>query len=59
MVKTELTAKERYVVSIILEEARRCMEYDAEAQDYKDDSSFIMRLEKGEMAALTRAIKKI
>ncbi len=59
MKTTELTSNERYVVNMILEEAKRCLVWNSDQGNYEDDAGFIMTLEKDEMAALTRAIKKI
>lgn len=44
---------------MILEEAKRCLVWNSDQGNYEDDAGFIMTLEKDEMAALTRAIKKI
>jgi hypothetical protein len=57
--KDELTATERYVVRKILSEARRSMVWDDQFGEYIDDGSFIMALKKKELAALTRAMKKL
>lgn len=55
----ELTAAERYVVRKILSEAKRSMHWSDEYGQYQDDGSFIISLEKQELPALTRALKKI
>lgn len=55
----ELTSAERYVVKMILEEAKRALVWCSDQAAYEDDSSFIMRLDKSEMATLTRALNKL
>ncbi len=55
----KLTATERFVVTTILKEARRCLIYDSDRQEYVDDGSFLLLLDKEELAALARALKKI
>lgn len=59
MKKTELTFSERMVVGMILREAQRCLVLNDESGEYEDDGSFIMTLDKEDMATLTRVVEKI
>jgi hypothetical protein len=57
--KELLTSEERYVVGIILVKVKSAMVWDATLLAYTDNEGIILNLDKNEMAALTRAIKKI
>lgn len=54
-----LTSEERYVVGTILEKVKSAMVWDATLSAYTDNEGIILDLDKNEMAALTRAMKKI
>lgn len=59
MKKDDLTATESYVARKILSEAKRSFKWNEEYGEYQDDGSFLISLEKQELAALTRALRKI
>lgn len=53
------TTEERYSLRLIINTAKDSMRWNAECEQYEDDGSFILVLDKEEMAAITRALKKI
>ena len=57
--KIELTTKEWDVVCSILSNVEGIMTWDEEEKEYTDGDNFICRLDKEEMKALKRVIKKL
>ena len=53
------SAEERYSLRLLINTVKDSMRWNAESEQYEDDGSFILTLDKEEMAAITRALKKI
>ena len=59
IMKIELTAVEWNVVFALLDKVNDIMEWDADRQVYTDNDNFVCSMDKEEMKALRRVLKKL